>query len=249
MTQSSSVLFSLQELARMEEERVSAQARAVSAVQEAARRAAHEAEARAREAAEAEERAREEARRAIERQAREEAAKAQAFREAATEAARAEAFARVQADERQKERQHAIEVAQVQASALGARRTAAVAAILAAVVTGGLAMAAHFGVAAPAARAALAQARDETATRDQTIDQLRTRVSAGEARERALQVDLAGVRDENTRLRADLDGLKSRMIGGHGPGRVMPGPSKRPDRTLDGFATCAPGVNDPMCAR
>jgi colicin import membrane protein len=242
----SSALFSLQELARMEEERVRAQARAESAAQEAARRAAHEAEVRLREAAEAEECAREEARRSIERQAREEAARVQAIRDAAAEAARAEAFARVQAEERRKERQHAIEMTQVQATARGSRRTAALAGCLGAVLAAGVGMAVHFGVAAPSARAAIAEARSETASRDQTVDQLRIRASASEARERALQVDIAALREENTRLRADLDALRSRVPSGRTPGRGTPQP-RRPDRTLDGFTTCPPGVNDPMC--
>jgi colicin import membrane protein len=249
MTQSSSVLFSLQELARMEEERVRTQARAESAARETARRAAEEAETRAREAAEAEQRAREEARREIERQAREEAARVQAIREAAAEAARAEAFARVQAQEREKDRLHAIEVARVQASARGPRAAAALSGCLGALLAAGIGMVVYFGVAAPAARAALAGARSEVASRDQTIDQLRLRAGASEASERALQVDIAALRDENTRIRADLDGLRSRVQGAHPSRHGVPAPTKRPDRTLDGFTPCPPGVNDPMCVR
>jgi len=232
----------------MEEERVRAQARAESAAQEAARRAAHEAEMRAREAAEAEERALEGTRREVERRAREEAARVQAIRDAAAEAARVEAFARAQPEERQKDRQHAIEMAQVQASARGSRRTAALAGCLGAVLAAGIGMAAYFGVAAPSARAAIAEAHSETASRDQTIDQLRVRASASEASERALQVDIAALRDENTRLRADLDALRSRAPAGRTPARGTPH-ARRPDPTLDGFTTCPPGVNDPMCVR
>jgi colicin import membrane protein len=249
MSQSSSVLFSLQELARMEDERVREQARAESAAREAARRAVEEAEARAREAAEADERAGELARREIERQAREEAARVQAIRDAATEAARAEAFARVQAQEREKDRQQSIEMARVQASARGSRVAAAVAGCLGALVAAGIGMAVYFGVAAPAARAALAGAGSELASRDQTIDQLRMRVSAGEASERALQMDIAALRDENSRLQAELAGSRSRVQGAHPSGRGVPATTKRPDRSLDGFSTCAPGVNDPMCVR
>jgi colicin import membrane protein len=249
MSQSSSVLFSLQELARMEEERVRLQARAEAAAREAARRAADEAEARAKEAAEAEERVREEARREIARRAREEAARVQAIRDAAAEAARTETIARVHAEERERDRQHAIEVARVQASARGSRRTATFAASVATVVTAGVAMVAYFGIAAPAARAALADARGVNASRDRTIEQLRAAVSAGDASERALQLNLAGLRDENSRLRADIKGLKSRIPAvqptGHG---AAPAP-KRAERALDGFTTCAPGVDDPMCAR
>jgi len=232
----------------MEEERVRGQARAESAAREAARRAAHEAETRAREAAEAEERAREAARREIERRAREEAAKVQAIRDAAAEAARAEAFARVQAEERQKDRQHALEIAQAQANARGARGTVALAGCLGAVLAAGLGMALYSGVAAPSARAAVADARSETASRDQMIDQLRVRVSAGEARERGLQEDIAALRDENMRLRADLDAARSRVPSGRAPTRGTPQP-RQPDRSLDGFTTCAPGVRDPMCIR
>ena len=241
----------------MEEERVVGQARAESAAREAARRAAreaarraaHEAETRAREAAEAEEHAREAARREIERQAREEAAKVRAIRDAAAEAARAEAFARVQAEERQRDRQHALDIAQTQANARGSRRTAALAGCLGAVLAAGVGMAMYFGVAAPSARAAVAEARSETASREQTIDQLRVRVSAGEARERGLQEDIAALREENSRLRADIDGLRNRGQTVHPPGRGAPAPSRRSDRTLDGFTSCAPGVNDPMCVR
>ena len=110
-------------------------------------------------------------------------------------------------------------------------------------------MAAYFGIAAPSARAAIAQARSETTARDQTIDQLRQRVSASEASERQLQVDIGALRDENTRLRGELDALvRSRVAPGRTPGRATP-QGRRPDRTLDGFTACAPGVNDPMCAR
>lgn len=231
----------------MEEERVRGQARAEAAARAAARRAVEEAEARAREAAETEERAREETRREIERRAREEAARVQAIRDAAAEAARAEALARVQTEERERERQHDIEVARVRASVRGSRRAAALASALATVLTAGIAMAAYFGIAAPASRMAIAQARAETASRDQTIDQLRARASAGEASERALQVELAGLRDENTRLRADLDATRSRVAPGHTPGHEVHGPANHPDHGLDGFTNCPPGVNDPMC--
>lgn len=231
----------------MEEERVRAKASAETAAREAARRAADEAEMRAREAAEAEESAREQARRQVERQAREEAAKVLAIRDAAAEAARAEALARVQIEERQKERQHAVEMARVQATARGSRWTATLAGCLGAVLAGGIAMAVHFGVVAPAARTSLADARSEIASRDQTVDQLRVRVGEGEARERGLQEDISALREENTRLRADLDALRNRPTG-RGPVRPTR-PSRPTDRTLDGFTACPPGVDDPMCVR
>ncbi|HEX8790345.1 MAG TPA: cell division protein ZapB [Polyangiaceae bacterium] len=171
----------------------------------------------------------------------------QAIRDAAAEAARAEAFARAQAHEREKDRQHAIEVARVQATTRGSRRTAFLAAAVASVVTAAAAMAGYFGIAAPAERAALAEARSETASREQTIDQLRAKVSASEAGARGLQQDIAALRQENTRLQADLDALRNRPSG-RGPARPSP-QTRHTDRTMDGFTTCAPGVNDPMCPR
>ncbi|HEY8041857.1 MAG TPA: hypothetical protein VIF15_18765 [Polyangiaceae bacterium] len=248
MSQSSSVMFSLQELSRMEEERVRTLEEESARERAMRERSEREAEQRARSEREAHARAEEEARREVERRAREEAARIEAIHRAAVEAARAAAEARVHADERERARRHELELEQARVSARpGGAKGAAMAAAFGAVVAAGVAMALHFGVVAPREQARAAQASAEIASRDVTLTELRARADATEARVRSLEDDLAAARTANGELRADLAAATRtpppRSGGWHG----QAGPPRNDVPHLDGFTTCPPGSKDPLC--
>jgi colicin import membrane protein len=247
MTQPSSVMFSLQELARMEEERVRLGAEAAERERAAHDRERVEAEERSRAEQEATARAEAEARREVERRAREEAARIEAIHRASLEGARVEAEARARAEERERERRHEVELERARAAGRGGARGAAVAAVFGAVVAAGVALAVHYGVVAPKERGRAAEASAEIASRDVAIGDVRSHAEATEARLRALEGDLAAARAENDRLRADLEAARhpgGRTVPSHGP--VVP-PQPHPGPRLDGFTVCPPGSKDPLC--
>ena len=105
----------------------------------------------------------------------------------------------------------------------------------------------YLGVLCPRAEANLRAASAQTAAKEATISDLRTKVESTEAAVASLQGDLAGARAEVVRLQGLLD---ARPVAARPP---RPGPSPvgtRPthaDPTLDGFSTCPPGSKDPLC--
>jgi colicin import membrane protein len=250
MAQSSSVMFSLQELERMEEERVRTLADAAQRerlMRERARRDEEERERRERQVMEL---AEDEARREVERRAREEAARIEAIHRATTEGARLEVEVRARAAAREHERRHELEIERARVAARGSKTGGTVvAALFGAVIAAGVATAAHYGVVAPGERARAREADSVTASRDVVIADLRTHAEATDARVRTLEDDLTAVRGENERLRADLDAAR-KQVGAHGPVPRWTGVSPRADAPkLDGFTSCPPGSKDPMCLR
>jgi colicin import membrane protein len=249
MTQSSSVMFSLQELARMEEDRVRSAAEAEALENEARERARHEAEASARAEERERERAEAEARREIERRAREEAARIEAIHRAAVEAARVEAEIKASADERERARLYELETERARAAGRTTSRGSVMAGILGAVLAAGVAGALHFGIAAPRAQATLRVVTDQLASRDVAIAELRTRADAADGQVQALQASLATAQGANAKLQSDLDDLR-RNPPRRPPGPAIhpgPGPGVRNDPRLDGLTTCSPGSKDPLC--
>jgi colicin import membrane protein len=243
-------MFSLQELERMEEERVRALADAAqreSVLQERARR---DEEEQARAARRVQEQTEAQARLEIERRAREDAARIEAIHRATTEAARVEAQARAQAEARELERRHELELEHARVAAGGAKaRGTVLAALFGAVITAGVATAAHYGVVAPREHARATEADSALASRDVAIADLHGRAEATDARVRTLEDELAALRGENERLRADLE-AEHRAPAQHGPSPRWTGVAPRADTPrLDGFTTCAPGSKDPMCLR
>jgi hypothetical protein len=250
MSQSDSVLFSLQELARMEEDRVrelAVAARELREREEEQRGRAHRqrlAEQRVREQAEALEREERS------RRAREEEARIEAVHRAAVETARIETEARVRAQERERERSHQLEIERERAHARGMRqRTAMRAALAGFAVAAAAAAATVLGVVAPRERAlsdqilALYDSRD-TASRD-----ARANAEATERTLHTLQENLAALRSDRDRLQSDLDDARRQLLrrsgAFHGPSA---GPHSTGDRPkLDGFTSCPPGSKDPMC--
>jgi hypothetical protein len=248
MSQPSSVIFSLQELDRMEGERVRAQALESERAREARERARREAQERTRLESERRERVEAEARREVERRAAEEAARIEAMHRASVEAARAYAEAKVLADDRERARRYELELERTRALAprVGLRPVA-LAVAFGAVVSAGIAMAVHFGVVAPRENARAAEATAQTASRDVQIAELRSHAEAADARARALEGELAASQSDNARLRTDLDRARRPT----GPsvlrgGGVVPGPHHDTPR-LDGFTSCPPGSQDPLC--
>jgi len=247
MTQSSSVVFSLKELARMEEERVRANAEASQRERELRERARREAEARALAEEQAREEAQAAARREVERQAREEAARIEAIHRAAIEAARAAEEAKARAAAAEAERRHELELERVRASARGGGgRGTAVAALFGAVVATGIALALHLGVVVPRQHAREASQNAEIASRDAALGDLRAQADAADRRTRALEADMASLRGDNDRLRAELAAAtQAGTPPRHGPGTFSPRHPK--ELTPDGFTSCPPGSKDPLC--
>jgi hypothetical protein len=248
MTQSSSVLFSLQELARMEEERVRTAAATAEQSRQAEEWARREKAERLRTDREARERAETEALREVEQRAREEAARIEAIHRAAVETARVQAQAKAQAEARDVERRHEIELERARATARGSGgRATLVGAAFGAIVAAGVAMAVHYGVVAPRTRARESEERAQRASIEAAMDDARSRASAAEARAQSLDEDLASTRAAMQRLREELDATRRLApvhVGSQHPqGTVPRGNAPR----LDGFATCPPGSKDPMC--
>jgi fused signal recognition particle receptor len=249
MSQSSSVLFSLQELSRMEEERVRAQAEASARQRAEAERALRQAEEKERGEQAARERAEAEARLRAEQQVREEVARVEAIRLAATDAARISAEASARAEERERERRHELELARARATARagGALRTAVAAAVGAACALGAAA-AAYGGRVMPREQARAAQARADLASRDQTSDQLRAKLDAAGERAASLENELTITRAANRRLQSDVDDAKRQLTRAY---RARPpvtgGHAVRDDLPPLDLPTCPPGSLDPLC--
>jgi colicin import membrane protein len=250
MSQSSSVIFSLRELERMEEERVRSQAQAAAFEGEARERALREAHELVRLETETRERQEAEARRDVEQRAREEAARIEAIRLAGVEAARAAAEAQARADERERERRHELEVERSRAMGQGrGLRGTAGAAAFGVVVAAGVAMAIHFGLVAPRARAGAAEASAELASRDVAIQDLRAQAAATETRMHGLEGDVAAARGDGDKLRADLETARRACVPAAAPHPLASGPSAPHPATqrLDGFTSCPAGSRDPLC--
>jgi hypothetical protein len=115
------------------------------------------------------------------------------------------------------------------------------------VLAGGAALALHVAVAVPHERASTAAAAEGIASRDVAIADLREREAAAEARAKGFEGDLAATRDENTRLRADLEAAHHPSGSNPAPTHHGPGPGHTEGPRLDGFTRCAPGSKDPLC--
>ncbi len=242
-------MFSLQELERMEEERVRALADAGRREHAARERALRDEEERERIERRAREQAGDEARRGVERRAREEAARIEAIHRATMEAAHLEAQARTRAEERELGRRHELELERARVASGGTKvRVTVVAALFGAVVAAGVAMAVQLGVVAPREHARATQAESAIASREVAIADLRAHANATEAQVRALQDDLAAARAEDDRLHTDLD-VARRLGTLRAPAPRWTGPATRADPKLDGFTSCPAGSKDPMCLR
>lgn len=241
-------MFSLQELERMEEERVRALADAERREHASRERARRDEEERERIELRAREQAEDEARRDVARRARAEAARIEAIHRATMEAAHLEAQARTRAEERELGRRHELELERARVAAGGKAGVTVVAALFGSVVAAGVAMAVHFVVVAPREHARATQAESASASREVAIANLRARANATDAQVRALQDDLAAARAEDDRLRTDLD-VARRQATLRAPQPRWTGPATRGDSKLDGFTSCPAGSKDPMCLR
>jgi hypothetical protein len=245
VSQETSLLFSLEELAHMEEQRIQAQARAAEGQRAAAEAAARQALEQER----AERHAREDAaaRRLEEEQrvARSEAARDEAMRAAATEAARASVEASARERERERERSHELEMARVRSRP---RRTGPA---TAGAIGGALASAAIVAsVLVAQMNHQAAEAGRDRESRLQTIGELRTELAAAAGRLEGLEHDLASQRDANRLLAQELDAARrqgAKTTGSKAPPRAA---DRRdaPEPGLD-LPRCPPGSLDPMCLR
>ena len=194
------------------------------------------------------ERAEAEARREVERRAREEAARIEAIHRAATEAARVEAEAKNTLEAREIERRHEVELERVRLARRGKGTTGTLLAVaFGAIVTAGVAMTLHFGVVTPRERSRATMADAALASRDVAIADLRSRAEAADSRVRSLEEELVATKGEIDRLNSALDAAR-RASGPRTPGPRWTAKGPRNDSPkLDGFAACPPGSKDPMC--
>jgi hypothetical protein len=247
MTQPTSVLFSLQELARMEEERVRGLAAAAErerAAHECAERAAEE---RHRQEQVVRERAEARARHEVEQRAREEAARIEAIHRTAAEAARVEAQARAALEARELERRHELAL---EHSRLVARERVVgrplLAALFGAMLATACVMVVHYAVAAPRERLRAATAESKLAGRDDAIADLHRQHDDDESRLRDLETALGSARADSDALKLELAALRRTA-----PRSTLPsGAGQQPHPgapRLDGFTVCAPGSKDPLC--
>jgi hypothetical protein len=248
MTQPSSLLFSLQELARMEDERLRAQAEAVRRADAEAARARQEEEATARRAEEERARAEADARADAERRARDEAAHREGLARAASEAARVSVEARARAEERERERRHELELVQARSRARrGAWKRSIAAAIAGAACALGASAGTYQAWAAPREAARASQARADLAACAQTATDARAKVDGLTDQAATLSAELATARSENRSLKADLDDARRQLARAHNRGAPPPKPPPRDELPRIDLPTCAPGSLDPMC--
>jgi colicin import membrane protein len=249
----SSVIFSLKELAQMEDERVRAEAEASRLENEAREAARLEEEARQREEIATLEREEAARVREAERSEREAAARVEAIHRAALEVARVEAEARVRADVQERERARELRKLELASAEQGkqakaARGTALVSlssAIAVACVAAGL----YAAVIVPAERSRAARSAAELASRDALVEDARQEVRKAEEQTRSVAGDLVAARDENARLQAALDAAKRRATPSH-PANIAPShptTTRARETWSDGFTSCPPDSKDPLC--
>jgi len=245
-------MFSLRELARMEEERVREQGADAQRERDARLKVEREVAERARREAEARERAEVEGQLEMARRAREEQARVDALQRAAVESARVAADARARAEERERERAHELEVERARVAAGTERlRSRVLGAVVGVTLGAGGATGACLVLFSGREQARMEASSAEVAVRDGTIRDLRATAEATQARLLAGDESLASMRAARDRLQGELD--DARRPTGHRTASprstVAQGQTHAAETRLDGFATCAPGSKDPMCAR
>jgi colicin import membrane protein len=239
MSQPSSVLFSLRELARMEDERVRAQAEAAERERAAREQVLRDADERSRAEQEARARADAEARESEERRGREDSARAEAMRAAAIEAARVSAEASARAAESERQRRHELEMARAGARS---KRRAAIAALAGALCVTATWAGVHKAWVAPREQAFESRAHADRVSGDRTIGDCRAKLETASERAAALEGEVVAARDANRRLQSDLDDARRRFDRGaqaKAPVRTLEpegrefGPERKPVRTLE----------------
>jgi hypothetical protein len=244
-----SFMFSLRELARMEEDRIAREAAAERARHEAALAAQRDAEQKAREAAEARARTLDEAARAAATREREEAARLEATRLAAMEGARVTAEAAARAADAELHRAHALELARLHETSGTKRLRAASWAIG---VGGIVAIAAMTGsyalVLKPQADQRVSQAVAQRDARDEVVADRQAKLDALEQRTKALEEENASLSKDKRALarqvedqRVQIDDLKKRP----GTAGVHPPPAPTGTQKVPPGKPCPKG--DPMC--
>lgn len=247
----SSVLFSLQELMSLEEERINEE-EATKAARERAERERVEAEARARrEAEERSLRAEEERRRAEELRKREEEARLEAIRQAELQKAAHEAEHKSRMEALSAQQAHEQQLAALRSDKQKKKLTIAVGVVAALLVFGGIGGVVAFKNAQEQAEKEkailLAQAEQLKAEADQNVrrleEQLRTSASLSEAQKAALEQQIADAKKAAESASKDVSNVKA---GGGGTARPsQPRPSTGGGKKTGGGSSCTPG--DPMC--
>jgi colicin import membrane protein len=239
-----SVQFSLQELVRLEEERIREQERDRAREAEAERLAIARAQEERRAAQEAKMRAERERKRAEEARAREEAARLEAIEQAALEHARWSAQMKAQSEEAERLRAHERELERIrQSGARGAGwRGGLLGALVAAAATSAVALGVYYTSIAPQADKREEILKEQVAEREGAVAKLTASLAEQKERIDGLQRQLDDARGDNQKLILELKRLKPdttlRPTSRPAPGRDAP---PRPDKT------CPFGDRDPLC--
>ncbi|HLK40468.1 MAG TPA: hypothetical protein VKU41_27135 [Polyangiaceae bacterium] len=234
----SSVVLSLRELGKMEEERMESAAREAAL----ARARREQLDLQAREAA-AEQLARERVEREErDRRDRREAANAEALKLAAAERARTEILVRAEEERRESDARRATQARSSRRRALGEGVLAGV------TLAFGIACGVYEQAIAPAERAAATHARDAATSCNETMRDLRGRLASTEEGLRVAGGDLEAAGRERDRLRSELDTV-TRDLGRKNVPRPPAAPGTPSRRAPEYFSKCPPGSRDPMCVQ
>lgn len=240
----SSVLFSLQELMGLEQDRIKNEEADKQAKAQAAERARVEAERAQREAEESRIRAEEERRRMEEARAREEAARLEAIRLAEVEKARIEAEQRARLEAMAAQQQHERSLAELKhdGSKKKLRNMLIIGGVVLVAVVGG--SGAYLYTKDQEAKALAAAQAAERAQLDEEKRKLEAEKREAQAKIDNLSAQLTSAKDEATRakIQAEIDAAKAAQAAPKGGG----GPIKPAGGAKTGGSKCTPG--DPLCS-
>ncbi len=243
----SSVLFSLQELMRLEQDRIQQEEEDKRRRAENEVRAREDAERRAREDEQNRLRAEEERRRIDDQRRREEAARLEALRQGEVERARVAAEEQARLEAMRQEQAHALEVARLKQDKHKKNLTIGIAAIAATLVIGASVGGYFWNKSSEEAHAT--QARLEEEKRQQEVDKRRLEAMLDEQQRRVDELigKLSAAQNDADRSRIQKELQDAQREKQRIRGQIHQGPGDRPaGNTPRPPCTCAKG--DPLCS-
>jgi hypothetical protein len=247
-----SVKFSLQELMKLEDERVDQEKRAHDAREAAAAAARDDKTRREREAIAARERAENDERERVRLRELDEEARREAIQRAAVEQARITVEARTRAEESELERRHEIELQRMRAETVkkpGAGGYVA-SGLLGAAITLAMCLVLYFAVSRPATDQRIAELDRAVATAEGRTGELSRRIDEQKARAADLQKSLDDAKAEITRLGTVRPVAPAPTTPSHinpGPSRSGPGTGNPPGGKLPLDNGPCVSKFDPLC--
>ncbi len=245
----SSVLFSLNELMSLEEDRIQQEDASKAAAEQAEREAREAAERAARDAEELRLNEEEERRRSEELRRREEEARLEAIRHSEIEKGRAEAEHRAKMEALGAQQAHEAQLASLTRDKGKKRLQIAVGVVAGVLIIGGVATGVAWKRNADQQAAAQAALMEQQRQAQEELKKLQGQFATAREKESSLQASLRAAKDdaERARLQAELEAAKKATQKARGAvGRAAPasggGGPKKPASTCN----CPPG--DPLCS-